>query len=80
MEKSKISLHLRELRKKRGLSQVVCAGLLGKHVNVYALWENGEREPKFSDAIEIAKFFGVSLDYLAGLTDDPASKRTTQKD
>ena len=32
-------------------------------------WENGVNEPKISYVISIAKFFGVTSDYLLGLED-----------
>ncbi len=32
-------------------------------------WENGVNEPKISYIISIAKFFGVTSDYLLGLED-----------
>lgn len=66
--------NLHKLRIKRGISQEVCANLMGKHVNVYARWENKERKQKFDDAMLLAQFFGVSLDYLAGFTDDPSPR------
>lgn len=67
--------HLRELRNKKGLTQEICANLLGHQTTVYQRWENEEREPKFKDAMEIAMFFNVSLDYLAGFTDEPRPLR-----
>ena len=60
---------LRELRGKR--SQKVFAELLGYHTTTYQRWEYGESELKFVDAIHIAKTLNVSLDYLAGLIDEP---------
>lgn len=67
-------LNLNELRKKKGISQEVCANLMGKQTTVYQRWEQGLREPKFNDAMLLAQFFGVSLDYLAGFTDDPSPR------
>jgi len=32
-------------------------------------WERGERIPKFTEIIKLSKFFGVSQDYLTGVTD-----------
>ena len=37
----------------------------------YAQYENGKRELPFSRAIELAKFYNVSLDYIAGLIQTP---------
>lgn len=40
--------------------------------STYRRYERGTTEPTLSDAARIADFFGVSLDYLAGRSDDPA--------
>ena len=37
----------------------------------YQNYELGIREPKVSILMRIAQFYGVSIDYLVGLTDDP---------
>lgn len=34
-------------------------------------YEYGNRVPLVTDAAKMAKLFGVSLDYLAGLTEEP---------
>ena len=36
----------------------------------YHRYESGKRELPFHMAIELAKMYGVSLDYIAGLTND----------
>ena len=47
--------------------------VLSKEIKVskgaISLWETGKREPTMSSLIALAKFFGVSLDYLVGLED-----------
>ena len=70
--------HLYNLRKKRGITQRIAAELMGFATTVYQRWEAEEREPQFNNAIKIAKFYNVSLDYLAGFTDDP-TPRTIKK-
>ncbi|MBQ4065046.1 MAG: helix-turn-helix transcriptional regulator [Clostridia bacterium] len=62
---------LKDLREDRDLSQKELAEKLGYHVTTYARWEQKTHQIKLCDAIVIADFFGVSLDYLAGKTDDP---------
>lgn len=39
--------------------------------NSISRYETGEREPGIAELIRIADFFGVSVDYLLGLTDNP---------
>ena len=62
---------LKNLRTEKGLSQTALAEKLDNQVTASAigLWELGKRTPNLDAAILIAKFFGVSLDYIAGLED-----------
>ena len=62
---------LRDLREDRDLSQADLAKILGTSQSYYAQYENGKRELPFIRAIEICRFYNVSLDYLAGLTNTP---------
>jgi len=65
------SERLLELRKSRHLTQKqVCEGV-GMSVLGYQRYEYGEREPSFQKLLALADFFGVSLDYLTGRTDNP---------
>ena len=50
------------------IKQEEIATLLGTTQQTYSLWERGEREIPFHHAITLAKFYNVSLDYIAGLT------------
>ena len=61
---------LRDLREDRDktISQAEIADLLGTTQQTYSLWERGDREIPFHHAITLAKFYRVSLDYIAGLT------------
>ncbi|MBQ9714041.1 MAG: helix-turn-helix transcriptional regulator [Clostridia bacterium] len=58
---------LKELRTEKGLGQETLADALDVSHGTISLWENCLREPKLSNLIRIAKYFGVSIDYLAGL-------------
>jgi len=74
MEQSFFSGRLRELRIARGLTQPALAkelGLLKQRVNN---WELGIALPPLEMAISLADYFDVSLDYLAGRSDDPARR------
>lgn len=63
---------LKDLREDRTeiLKQQDIAELLGTTQQTYSIWERGEREIPFHHAITLAKFYGVSLDYIAGLTNN----------
>ena len=60
---------LRELRKERKLGQIALADALDVGKSVVSLWELGKCEPTLSKLVAMAKFFDVSIDYLAGLED-----------
>lgn len=64
-------MRIKELRKSRGISQVRMAIDLHTTQNTISRYENGEREPGIKELISISNYFGVSVDYLLGLTDDP---------
>lgn len=69
--KNKFGNRLKELRIYKGLSQERLAKELGNAITSSAigLWELNKRTPNLDACIIIAKYFGVSIDYLAGLED-----------
>ena len=58
---------IRDLREDADLSQRQLAEILHMHKTTYARYESGEREIPLNIAILLAKYYRVSLDYLAGL-------------
>lgn len=62
---------LKELRKKRKISQVKLAIDLNLNQNSISRYETGEREADYKTLIAIADYFQVSIDYLLGRTDNP---------
>ena len=60
---------LRELRKYAGIGQIALAEKLGVGKSIISLWELNKCEPTLSNLVAIARFFDVSLDWLAGLED-----------
>lgn len=60
---------LRSLREDKDLSIRKLAELLYLQRTTYHNYETGKREIPLELAITLAKFYGVSLDYLAGLSD-----------
>ena len=61
---------LRDLREDQDLFQKDVASLLNISTQQYSLYERGNREIPFHHAITLAKFYKVSLDYIAGLTNN----------
>lgn len=60
---------IRDLREDSDLTQRELAKILQMHKTTYTRYEAGEREIPFSVAIALAKYYQVSLDYIAGITD-----------
>ena len=60
---------LKNLRMEKGIGQVELAKQIGVSKGIISLWENGLREPNMFSLIILAKYFGVSIDYLVGLED-----------
>lgn len=60
---------IRELREDNDKTQREVAEYLGTPYQYYAVYEKGGSEISFERAIALAKYYNVSLDYLAGLTD-----------
>lgn len=58
---------LRALRQERGIGQIALAEKLQVGKSVISLWELDRCEPTLSKLVAIAEFFGVTIDYLAGL-------------
>ena len=60
---------LKELRNGKGLTQRALSRETGIPQSSIALWESGTRVPAATAVVALAKFFGVSADYLLGLED-----------
>lgn len=59
---------LRDLREDADLSQIDCAKIAYISKNSYIRYETGERTPPFDVVVNLAKYYNVSIDYIAGLT------------
>lgn len=58
-----------ELRREKGLTLKEMGEILNIRDNTLSQYETGKREPQLGLMIEIANFFGVSLEFLFGKTD-----------
>lgn len=59
---------LRDLREDKDLNQSDIANILKTKQQTYSLWEKGDREIPFHHVITLAKFYKVSIDYIAGIS------------
>ena len=63
---------LTNIRRSKGFTQKQVADGIGISEVGLQNYENGRRKPAFDVLIALADFYGVSLDYLVGRSDDPA--------
>ena len=66
-------MRLRELRKKAGLTQKEFAKIFGAAQNTVSQWETGTRSIDGETLCKLSDYFGVSVDYLLGLSDEKKS-------
>ena len=57
-------MRLKEIRKKRGISQLKLAMDLNMNQNSISRYETGEREADYATLILFADYFNVSIDFL----------------
>jgi len=62
---------LKDMREDRDKKQTEIAEHLGMSQTQYSRYERGERELPMHHFAALAKYYNVSLDYLAGLIDTP---------
>lgn len=68
---------IEDLRIDSDKTQKQVAEDLGMYVTTYARNERGESEVTLTNAIELSKYYKVSLDYIAGLTNDKGGLHRT---
>ena len=57
------------------IKQDTIAKLLGTTQQQYSRWERGAQEIPFHHVIQLAIYYNVSIDYIAGLTNDKKGGR-----
>ena len=55
---------LKEIRKRKGFSQLKVAMDLSISREALSYYENGKRSPDLQMLVTLSKYFGVSIDYL----------------
>jgi transcriptional regulator with XRE-family HTH domain len=63
---------LRNLREDRDLNQTAVAAVLHVSQTTYSRYESGALDIPSGALIALARFYGTSVDYLLGLTDETA--------
>lgn len=66
----KLAKRLFELRKEHAFTQENAAKKLEISLKSYCRYETGEREPVASVLVRMADFYGVTLDYLVGRSEE----------
>lgn len=64
-------MRLKELRLKKGISQLKLAMDLSMNQNTISRYESGTREADYATLIKLADYFNVSIDYLLERTNNP---------
>jgi transcriptional regulator with XRE-family HTH domain len=63
---------LQQLRKVKNITQSQMSEKFDMSERGYRAYENNTSTPHYGTLISLADYFGVSLDYLVGRTDNPA--------
>lgn len=66
---------LRDLRQDKDLTQAQVASIFFLQLTQYRRYENGDSDIPLEWAKKFASYYNVSIDYLAGLTDNPKSNK-----
>jgi transcriptional regulator with XRE-family HTH domain len=66
-------MRLKDIREDRDLTQREVAEHLHIRQNTYSQYENGQRGLPIDTLIKLARYFGVSTDYILELTDEEAA-------
>ncbi|MCL2311581.1 MAG: helix-turn-helix domain-containing protein [Firmicutes bacterium] len=71
MEKKSFGKKLKELRKKKNLTQSKLAKKFNIATSTVGMYEQDRREPNFEMIIKLCRFFSVPADYFIGFSEDP---------
>ena len=62
---------IKQLREERGMSQVRLSMELGVSQETVSAYENGKHYPSVQSLMKLSEIFGVSCDYILGLSEQP---------
>ena len=76
----KIADRIKQLRKKKGVSQSQLAEAIGVKNNTVSTWERGTRKPDFDALQLLSNYFEVSFEYLLGSSDKEEARVKPSQD
>lgn len=62
---------LKDCREDKDLTQAQVGKILGIDQRVYSTYETGKRQIPVNHLMKLALFYGTSIDYLVGFTNNP---------
>lgn len=65
---------IKDLREDHDIYQKDIAALLGISQQYYSEYESGKRTMPIAHLITLAKFYGTSIDYIVGLSNENSNK------
>ena len=71
---------IKQLRKKKGISQSELAELIGVKTNTVSTWERGTRKPDFEALNLLSNYFEVSFEYILGSSDKEEARVVPTQD
>ena len=78
MIKIKFNMRLKELRLANGLTQKELAKSIEVGRTTISEYESGKIVPKHEGLLKLANYFNVSVDYLTGVSDEPATRQSNE--
>ena len=71
---------IKQLRKKKGISQSELAEVIGVKNNTVSTWERGTRKPDFEALNLLSNYFEVSFEYILGSSDKEEARVVPTQD
>lgn len=75
----RVWLRLRDIREDSDKTQTEMAELLGCAQQTYSRYENGKTQMSYQPLCRLADYFGTSVDYLLGRTDEQTPYPPSQR-
>ena len=67
---------LRDVREDKDMTQTEVAAHIHVSQSTYSKYESGKRNAPLEILIELTNYLDISLDYIAGITNDPTRHQT----